>query len=64
MNITKLMVGAMMVGCLFGVGCVVGVQPEGEVAIGVEQPVAPAEVTVAAPGPEVDFLWIPGWWWW
>jgi len=39
--------------------------PEPEIAVGVEQPPPPpAEVIEPAPGPEVDFLWVPGWWAW
>jgi len=64
MSITKLVVGAIVAGFLFAAGCVVSMQPEGEVGIGIEQPAPPADVVITAPGPEVDFLWIPGWWWW
>ena len=57
MSITKLMVGAIVAGCLFAAGCVVRAPaPEGEVGVGVDQPAPQAEVMVAAPGPEVDFL--------
>jgi hypothetical protein len=62
MSITKLIAGAIVAGCLFAVGCVVSMRPEAEVAIGVEQPAPPVEVITSAP--EVDFVWIPGWWWW
>ena len=72
MSLTKLIIGAIAAGCLFVGGCYVAVRPaevevaapEGEVGVGVEQPVPPAEVVTAAPGPAVDFLWIPGWWGW
>jgi hypothetical protein len=72
MSLTKLIIGAIAAGCLFVGGCYVAVRPaevevaapEGEVGVWVEQPVPPAEVVTAAPGPAVDFLWIPGWWGW
>jgi len=71
MSKTKLVVGAIVAGCLLAAGCVVRMQPaavavtpEAEVGVGVGQPAPPAEVITPAPGPEVDFLWIPGWWGW
>jgi hypothetical protein len=79
MSMTKLMLAAAAAGCLFAAGCIVrerpvyyaapagppgAVAPEGEVVVGEAPPATQVEVVPVAPGPEVDFLWIPGWWWW
>ena len=63
MGAIKLILGATVVACLFAGGCYLG-PARGEVAMGIEQPAPPAEVIAPAPGLDVDFFWIPGWWAW
>jgi hypothetical protein len=79
MSMTKLTLGAMAAGCFFLAGCIVrerpvyysspppppgAVAPQGEVVTEEAPPPDQVEIMPVAPGPEVDFLWIPGWWYW